>query len=206
MTAGDSASASRSGAPGRNIARTSRNSDLHQRSIARRPDWLTAGLILGASLFGYAGSAQADVLQISALGFVQHCNPCANPDVEQNGVLLPQNSFFHLFSPVIFPVDGQNVCSFSLVYQDANGAENMRASLKQKQFVVGQSALDTPAFVMATVQSAGSANVVGRKITKAITHPKINSLRSFYYVELEGNVNENVLGVQIDVRPTCPAP
>lgn len=159
------------------------------------------------SVFALAGTAAANILQISATGFVLHCN-CLEPDFsnEEKGVIFPQQSPYRLFSPVVFPVDGQNVCSFSVVYQDKNGAENLAATLKRKRFSLGNDALVEP-IVMASVQSAdGVSDAARRARTRDINQPKINAANSFYYVEINGNVNHNLLGVQIDVRPTCPLP
>jgi len=38
-----------------------------------------------------------------------------------------------------------------------------------------------------------------------ITSPTITKEHAFYYVEIEApTINLNVLGVQLDVQPTCP--
>ena len=72
----------------------------------------------------------AEVLGISATGFVLHC-PCAvdpsDESLETNGVLqiTRQNSRF--YSAVLFPKSGDKVCSFSLVYRDVNGKDAIRA-------------------------------------------------------------------------------
>jgi len=105
----------------------------------------------------------------------------------------------------MFPVNGQNVCSFSLIYQDTNGGETLKASLKQKRFVVGGATFHVPVTMASVSTAAGTVSTIRKATTSAITNPTITAANSFYYVEIDqANVNLNVLGVQIDVRPTCP--
>jgi hypothetical protein len=166
-----------------------------------------AGLAL-AALAGFATAARAELLGISATGFVLHC-PCAvdpsDESLERNGVLqiTRQNSRF--YSAVVFPKNGDKVCSFSLVYRDVNGNDAIRARLFKKTFAVGGPAFGSPV-VMATASSApGVSDTVRQTRTTSINQPAINKANAFYYVLVDApTINLAFLGVQIDVRATCP--
>jgi hypothetical protein len=167
---------------------------------------LVGAAALAVSVVAFAGGARANILQLSATAFTARC-PCVDFDnaEELNGVLEPQSSQSRFFSAVMFPVSGQNVCSFSLVYQDTNASETLTASLKQKKFAVGGATFGAPVTMASVSTGAGAVNTVRKATTSAITNPKITAGNSFYYVEIDqANINLNVLGVQIDVRPTCP--
>jgi predicted secreted protein len=59
---------------------------------------------------------------------------------------------------------------------------------------------------MAAVQSApGTPNVVRRVNDTTIASAVINKAAAFYYVQVDiPTVNLNLLGVQVEVKPTCP--
>jgi len=173
-----------------------------------KPRILIAGLLLTFWFAGAADQAQADVLQISATGLVLRC-PCG-PDIADNaeeaqGVLKPLRPNARYFTPVVFPIAGQRVCRFSMVYRDVNANDAITATLRRKPAAVGSNAAD-PSIVMATVTSAaGIQDKVRKATTTTIVDPKINSTASFYYIEVDvPTVNLELLGFQIDVRPTCP--
>lgn len=175
------------------------------------PAGVAAALALGAApLALVARPAAAEILQIAASGFVQHC-PCAvdatDESVETNGVLeiVKQNSRF--FASVPFPKDGEKVCTFSLVYRDVNANDAIRARLLKKPFAVGGPAFAAPV-VMATASSApGVPDTVRKATTRAIAAATVAKAGAFYYVLVDApTINLAFLGVQIDVRPTCPPP
>ena len=166
------------------------------------------GFALGVIMFGFLSSAEAEVLGISATGFVLHC-PCtpdaSDKSLETNGVLqiTRQNSRF--YSAVVFPKNGERVCSFSLLYRDVNANDTIRARLFKKTFTVGGPAFNSPV-VMATASSAsGVPDTVRLAKTTTINQPIINKANAFYYVLVDApTINLAFLGVQIDVKPTCP--
>jgi len=168
---------------------------------------LLALLALGVLFLGLVPAARAELLVYSAVDFVRRC-PCgeeADRAEVNNGVLIPVDTNLHFFTSVSFPVNGQNVCKFSLLYHDINANDSLTARLVRKSFTLGGDPFSTPV-IMATVSSAGGVpNTVRRVTTTAINSPTIAKERSFYYVEIEApTINLNVLGVQIDVRQTCP--
>ena len=159
--------------------------------------------------------AKAELIVLSAVDFVKRCKvlcPNAGTDpIEDNsavdrGVLIQGDGGF-FFASVPFPVNGQRVCRFSLVYHDINANEAIVATLNRKRFTIDGNAFKAP-IVMATVSSeAGVPNTARKVSTRDISNPTINKSNSFYYVELFiETFNLNVLGVQIDVRNTCPQP
>jgi hypothetical protein len=159
-----------------------------------------------AGAFALTPIARADIISLSGTGFIQQC-PCSVsgnlPDVDR-GVLVPTDQS-KLYAIVDFPVNGRRVCSVSLVYQDVNNNDAMTARLLRKAITVGSNPFSNPA-VIATVSSApGVVNTVRKTTTTSITAPVINENTGFYYVEVSApTINLNLLGVQIDHRPTCP--
>jgi hypothetical protein len=176
----------------------------------RRIFWITA-LVCGW-MVSPLSSASAELLVYSATDFVKQCalntadSTCNDdkPSEVHLGVLLPQDQARY-YSSISFPVNGQRVCRFTLVYNDTNAADAITARLIRKAFVNGGNPLHFN-IVMASVSSAaGVPNTVRLATTMAINSPVILKGNSFYYVEvLVPTVNLNLLGVQIDVRPTCP--
>jgi hypothetical protein len=92
-----------------------------------------------------------------------------------------------------------------MVYSDINNSDSMVARLKRRTFGFNNPTFAAP-LTMATVQSAaGTSDTTRRAITTAIAQPVINKNAAFYYVEVDiPTFNLRLLGVQIDVRPTCP--
>jgi hypothetical protein len=172
-----------------------------------RGRWLAA-LTLGVVCLGLLPAAQAELLVYSATDFVRRC-PCPfdTPDHTEvdNGVLKVVDPSSRFFTSVSFPVNLQQVCRFSLLYHDRNANDTLIARLVRKPVVVGGNPFGSPE-IMAEVRSAsGVPDIVRRATTTKITSPTITKGRAFYYVEVEApTFNLNVLGVQIDVRPTCP--
>jgi hypothetical protein len=167
----------------------------------------------GLTLLGLVGflwtPARAEIVAISAVDFQLLCPPiagCANNAEDfrfNNGLLIPGN-LAHFYANVPFPVNGQRVCSFTLVYQDLNNANPMFGRLLKKTSLAGTNPTG-PFVVMASVQSAaGVVSATRRATTTAITQPVINKAAAFYIAEVEvQTINTNFLGVLIDVRPTC---
>jgi hypothetical protein len=168
-----------------------------------------ATLVVFAVATGAAPAAKAAILSMPAVGFIQYCEPScpdgAGVPTLDHGV-LKANAFTRLYAAVDFPVNGQKICSLSIVYQDINNNDAMTATLFRKGFVVGGNAFNNPVAVGSVSSAAGVVNSV-RKTTKALDSPIINENTGFYYVQVTlGTFNLNLIGVQIDYRPTCPAP
>jgi hypothetical protein len=165
-------------------------------------------LAFAGLLATFSSPARAEILQISGVGFVRHC-PCdagaADRAETQAGVLKVMDTNVHYFAPVVFPKNGQRVCSLSMVYHDINGTGSMTVQLKRRIFVINGNPFATP-LVMASVQSAGGVFDIVRVATdNTVNFPVINTSNAFYYVELRAPTNNlNLIGVQIDVRPSCP--
>jgi hypothetical protein len=169
---------------------------------------LIAVLALVGLLLTLAPAANADILQIAGAGFERRC-PCgadgAEDDAEEfRGVLMPKNVNMRYFAPVVFPVNGQSVCSFSLVYHDVNANDAMVATLKRKALNLGGTPFNLNT-VMALVQSQpGTPDTMRRVTDNTILSPVINTASAFYFVQVDvPTVNLNIIGVQIDVRPSC---
>ena len=166
-----------------------------------------AALMLGLTLCGWVSPAKAEIINLSAPGFVRHC-PCVEDGTQESnthdGVLEFTGQFSTFYANVDFPQDGQNVCSVSLVYRDVNGNDAIRARLYKKTFASGSNAFAAPT-LMATATSAGGTPVTVRIAkTSAINQPKIAQGGAFYYVLVDGpTINLAFLGVQIDVKATC---
>src|SRR5689334_7772966 len=113
---------------------------------------LAAGLALGLGLCGLASPAQAEIVSISATGFVRHC-PCVEDGTQESsthdGVLEMTGQFSNFYAAIDFPKDGQKVCSLSLVYRDVYANDAIRARLYKKTFSSGSQAFNAPV-LMAT--------------------------------------------------------
>jgi hypothetical protein len=156
---------------------------------------------------GLPPAARAELLVYSATDFVRRC-PCpsgADRTEVENGVLKVIDDTSRFFRSISFPVNLQQVCSFSLIYHDINANDTLTARLVRKPFTVDGNPFSRPV-IMATVRSAsGVPDTVRRATTTNIRSRTIGKGRAFYYVEIEApTFNLNILGVQIDVRPTCP--
>ena len=164
-----------------------------------------AMLLLFAGILALTPVARAEIISISATAFFQQCPCVANgnlPEVNR-GVLVPTDQS-NLSAAVDFPVNGQNICSLSLVYQDVNGTDTMTARIYRKAFTAGGNPFNNPV-VIATVKSASGVNSTVRKATTtAIGSPAIDDSTGFYFVEVSvPTINLNFLGVQIDYWPIC---
>jgi hypothetical protein len=165
-----------------------------------------AMLVLFAGSFAWMSVARADIISISGAGFIQQC-PCAAsgnlPNVNK-GVLVPTDQS-KLYAAVDFPVNGQRICSVSLIYQDINNSDAMTARLLRKSFAVGGNPFNNPAVIAAVSTAAGVVNTVRKATTTSISSPVINENNAFYFVEVSApTINLNFLGVQIDHRTNCP--
>jgi hypothetical protein len=175
--------------------------------------WRAAsGLVLGAILVVTASlinpsSARADTLQIAGAGFIRHC-PCddlsgADHASVDNGILKPEVTNTHYYAPVVFPRDGETVCSFSLVYRDVNANDTMTVRLERK-LTNGSPSLAPK--VMAQVKTgAGTLDKMRVSTTTNIVSPTIDTENEFYFVEaLVPTFNLGIVGVRIVVKPVCP--
>jgi hypothetical protein len=163
---------------------------------------------IGAIILSPSAPAQAETLSISATGLVLRC-PCVGGDAdsaeESKGVFVGQKPNGRYFVPVVFPVtSGQNICSFSMVYQDLNQADTMIARLFRKSYVVGGNPFNAPVQIAKVNSAAGVVNTVRVATTTAINSPAITPVRSFYYIEVDvPTFNLNLLGFQIEYKPAC---
>jgi len=151
-------------------------------------------------------SARAEIVSIAAAGFVQQC-PCvggSTPEIDR-GVLVA-NGAAKYFASVPFPTNGQRICSLSMVYHDTNANDALEARLLRKVVVPGSSAAFNTPTILAKVSSAPGVSQQARKVTSTdIDTPVITKQSAFYYVEITvPTVNLNLIGIQIDYRPTCP--
>jgi hypothetical protein len=163
-------------------------------------------LALGATVVGSTRTAQAEIIQISALAFVPRTlNGLAGegPGLDQNGTLTGAQGEFYAAVP--FTTHGHVVCRFTLVYRDFDSDIGITVRLMKKRIRLGDNPF-TPAVVMARVNSGGAAFNAGVQQTPdtSINHPVIDLNRALYYVQLTlpGPTLE-ILGVQIDVRAQC---
>jgi hypothetical protein len=166
---------------------------------------IACGLATFAAAIAFPAVATAAILQIPAPALIRQC-PCAvgsGSAIEDRGTLTAEGpSSFYAALP--FSGAGQ-VCSMSMVYRDVNANEKVKASLLRKTFAVGATAFANPV-TMATVQSAAGVNGAVRvATTTSIPSPAINTATGFYYVKVDfDNININLIGLQIDVRSSCP--
>lgn len=172
----------------------------------RMPRILSGALLCVGPLLGIAPPALADTLQISATALVRRC-PClvATDDAEVTaGVLQSKQANARYFFPVVFPRDGQRVCSFSMLYRDVNANDTILARLKRKRVTEGGDAFSAP-IIVATVKSApGVVNSIRRATTTNITQGVINTLNSFYFLEVDvPTINLDVVGFQIQTEKEC---
>ena len=165
------------------------------------------GLALGAGLLGFAAPAQAEIMSYSATGFVRHC-PCVEDGTQESdtqaGVvqMTGQNSTF--YAAVDFPKDGQKVCSVSLVYNDINANDAIRARLFKRTFSNGSSPDAAPVLIATATSASGTPDTVRIAKTTSINQPTIAQANAFYYLQVDGpTINLGFLGVQIDVKSTC---
>lgn len=166
-----------------------------------------AGIAFAATLLGAAPAARAEIVSLSATGFVRHC-PCVEDGTQESnthdGVLefLGQNNTF--YAAVDFPTEGQKICSLALVYRDVNGNDAIRARLFKKSFTNGGNPFTAPTVVATATSATGVPATVRIAKTTAINQPTVAQANAFYYVLVDGpTINLAFLGVQIDVKKTC---
>jgi hypothetical protein len=164
---------------------------------------------LAGTAAALAPAAQADILSMSAAGFVRQCPPCGpgtTPADLNKGVIVP-TSVLKLYASVDFPKNGQKICGLTMVYEDVNGNNAMSAKLLRKAAVPGGNPFSNPT-VIASVASAGGVPATVRTVSNFAITPSnstINETTGFYFVEVSmPTINLNLLGVQIDYRPVCP--
>jgi hypothetical protein len=177
-----------------------------QRNEHAPPGARDAGAVAGAT--AAAPGAKAAILSIPAVGFSQFCDPgCStNPPTLDRGVLKPAAATT-LYAAVDFPTNGEKICSLSLVYQDKNNNDPITARLYRKSFAAGVSNAFNNPVVIATVNSAAGVSDTARKAATMLDSPTINEISGFYFVQVSlPTINLNLIGVQIDYRPSCPAP
>lgn len=165
-----------------------------------------ASCVMAMSALYLSGPASAAIVSIPAAAFhvaapsTQTLN--AFPDLLKGK--LQAAGMATLVAPIDFPVDGHTICRMTLVYEDKNGAENLKVRLLRKSAVSGVNA-DTAPIVMGQVSSVGSASVTSMTSTTSFAPNRIDELRSFYYLDTGFvNFNLNLIGVQLDVRSVCP--
>ncbi len=176
----------------------------------RSHDGLLAGamaLAFGLGLAGWATPARAEIVSLSATGFVRHC-PCVEDGTQESnthdGVVEMTGQFSTFYAAVDFPKDGQKVCSVSLVYRDVNGNDAIRARLYKKSFTNGGPAFAAPTLMATATSAAGTPDTVRIAKTSVINQPSIAQANAFYYVLVDApTINLAFLGVQIDVKGTC---
>ena len=165
------------------------------------------GMLFSALVAGFATPAKAEIVSLSATGFVKHC-PCVDDGTpesnENNGVLEMTGQFSRFYEGVDFPKEGERVCSMSLVYRDVNGNDAIRARLYKKSFSSGGPAFAAPVLMATATSAAGTPDTVRIAKTSAINQPSIAQGGAFYYLLVDApTINLAFLGVQIDVKGTC---
>lgn len=164
-------------------------------------------LIAVAPLVAAVAPATAEVVQIPAPALVRQC-PCdidESPAVENNGTITPARGASSYFAALPFTGKGE-VCSMTIVYRDVNENEALTVSLFRKKIEVGAK-IDAKPVLIATVKSAsGTPDTVRKTSAKKINNPSVDTGTAFYYLRAEfQNLNMDLVGVQVDIRKTCPS-
>ena len=159
---------------------------------------------IAASLILVSGVAHADIISLSAMGFVRYDPTGTSQDpTPDNGTLSPVIGT-DLFAALDFPVNGNTICKLTLVYGDTNPQEGISTTLFRKKIVVGGTVNAAPQ-VLAQVVSSGTITGMGRKSTTTVSGPVIDEANYFYYVRVRAqNYNTPLVGVQIEHKATCP--
>jgi hypothetical protein len=160
--------------------------------------------LIAVSSMLVCGSASADVVSLSAMGFVFH-DPSGTTEgpTPDNGTLSPVIGI-DLYAGVNFPVNGNSICKLTLVYGDTNGTEGISATLFRKKIVIGGT-VDAAPEQLAKVASSGTVTGMQAKSTTSVKVRPIDEVNYFYYVKVTAqNFNTPLVGVQIDNRATCP--
>jgi hypothetical protein len=109
-----------------------------------------------------------------------------------------------------FLPDGERICSFTAIFIDNSNFTNFEFRLLRTPIVLGRSldSFDRPQ-VVATIMTGAPAAGVQRQSAPEVRLPIISTGKYFYSWDSfivgdnEGNPM-HILGLQIDVRPTCP--
>lgn len=166
---------------------------------------LRIALTLAASAMVMAPVANAEIVSVPAAAFSPNTPVDFNDfGSDDEGVFKPAN-IVRLIAPVDFPRNGQKICKMTLVHSDENNNEDLIMQLLRKTAVTGALANATPPVIVAQVSSSGNSNTIRRASTTNISPRKINDTSGFYYLKtFFVNVNLNFIGVQLDVKSTCP--
>jgi hypothetical protein len=162
-------------------------------------------VILAASSLVMASMASAEIVSIPAAAFSPN-NPNSLNEfgAVDEGVMKPSTMTI-LMAPVDFPKNGQKICKMTLVHADENGGEDMTIQLLRKTTAVGVESSASPPAVIGQVTSSGNATTIRKASTKSLSPRKIDDTSGFYFLQTTFvNTNLNFLGVQFDVRSTCP--
>jgi hypothetical protein len=163
------------------------------------------GVTISSLIFAgiIASNAVADIIQISAVTFAARAGS-VTPGTANQGTMT--NADGRYYAAVPFTTNGNRVCRFTLVHRDFDSDAGITARLMKKKVLVGSNAFEAPVVMATAATRAGFASqFVGKRHDTIIDEPVINLNAAFYYVELEfGNALLEALGVQIDVRPSCP--
>jgi hypothetical protein len=165
------------------------------------------GLTLPLGMLVCSPPANAETYQIAGVGFQLRC-PCPEGFVDDTeefrGVLQPRSLNLRFFAPIDLP-SGQRVCRFSMVYHDITPNDAMVATLQRKPFGGNQDPFLPPTIMAAVQSAAGTPNIIRRVNDTTIASPIINDTAAFYFVQVDiPTTNLNLIGVQIEVKPTCP--
>lgn len=164
-------------------------------------------LFASAAALAAVTPAAAEDIQIPAPAFVRQC-PCgteSNPAVETAGTITPVQGRSSYFAALPYAGRG-SVCSMSMVYRDANQNEALTVSLFRKKIEVGAQIDAAPILVARVVSASGVSDAVRKTDAKRINNPAVNTSNSFYYLQADfDNINMDLVGVQVDIRNTCPS-
>jgi hypothetical protein len=154
-----------------------------------------------ASAGALMARASADIIQIPAVSFV--VRGTSDAGLAQNGTLTDAEGRYYASVP--FTTHGARICRFTLVYRDNDADFQSVAYLYKKRIVVGANPFADPVKIawVGTGKAAASAGVM-KKGQPPIAQPIVDLNNAFYYVEILNQATTlEVLGVQIDVRPSC---
>ena len=166
---------------------------------------LRAVLTFAASTLVMASVGNAEIVSIPAAAFSPN-NPGLVEDfgAVDEGVFKPATEI-RLIAPVDFPKNGQKICKMTLVHADENTAEDFTMQLLRKTAVVGAFANATPPKVVAELTSSGDVDTIRKASTTNISPRTVNDKTGFYYLQTDFvNFDQNIVGVQFDVRSKCP--
>ena len=160
-------------------------------SGARAPTPLAAAAAFGFALLGFAPSARAELVSLSATGFTRHCPCVVDGSQESNthdGVVEMTGQANNFYAAVDFPKEGQKVCSLALVYRDINGADAIRARMLKKVTTNNSStAFSAPPVLIGSVSSdTGTPDTLRVKRTTSINRPTVAQSNAFYSVQVDG--------------------